>query len=79
MVETAFKRWRKEHRLTQPRAAEILGISPSYVASYDRGVSRTTGKPIEPNDAVRKLMTAYTQGHFEFEPYPLCRSRECDR
>jgi predicted transcriptional regulator len=71
MTETAFKRWRDTHALTQKRAAEILGISKSYVASYDTGKSRTTGKPIEPNDAVRKLMTAYSQGGHNFEPYPL--------
>ncbi len=71
MTETAFKRWRIENGLTQARAADILGVSKSYIASYDVGKSRTTGKVIAPNLAVRKLMTAYSQGNQVFEPYSL--------
>lgn len=71
MTDTAFKRWRDKYGLTQKQAANILGISPSYVASFDQGKSRTTGKIIQPNKAVRKLMTAYSQGKLVFEPYPL--------
>ena len=40
-----FRSWRKRLRLTQVTAAEALGISPSQIFDYERGVKRGTDRP----------------------------------
>ena len=36
-TKSPFTRWRKKHKITQVRVAEILGIAPQYVCVMERG------------------------------------------
>lgn len=47
MRPAQFKSWRETLRLTQEEAADLLGISASSVANYERGSRREDNRPVE--------------------------------
>ena len=48
MTPADFCQWQARMGLTVRAAAELLGVSPSTVQGWRTGISRRTGRPIEP-------------------------------
>lgn len=46
MTPDQFKAWRKHLNLSQPAAANVLGISPASVYNYEKGERSEDGRPV---------------------------------
>jgi hypothetical protein len=66
---TPFKIWRTElMKITQGKAADILGLSVSQVKNLDSGTNRGRDVAAYPTKPILKLMNAATMGH-QYEPW----------
>jgi DNA-binding XRE family transcriptional regulator len=69
VVETNFKRWRRQCGFTQERAARELDLSKSRIEHYDKGVSRSSKLPAAPSYAERITMAVIAQ-KVRLAPWP---------
>lgn len=62
MTAAELKSWRKGLGLTQPQAAEALGISLSMLCNYEKGIDRQTKRPapIPRTVALAAVMLSHT-------------------
>ena len=55
MTSANLRSWRAQMGITQDKAADLLGMSPSNYKDLERGERRTTGKVIEQLDRRTEL------------------------
>lgn len=67
MTPEDFKAWMQQMRLSERRAAEVLGVSPATVGDWVRGRSRTSGKPVTIDKRTALACAAIAKG---LEPWP---------
>ncbi|MGA7326316.1 MAG: hypothetical protein WBX25_17995 [Rhodomicrobium sp.] len=69
-MTTSFRYWREDvMKVSQARAAVLLGKSLSQIKNYDSGISRSHGTPSVPDISTRIHMKALAE-HIEITPWP---------
>ena len=62
MTPTDLRAWQQKMGITGLEAAALLGVSYAAYKDWRRGISRTTGKPIEAGRAVALACAALEAG-----------------
>ena len=62
MKSSELRAWQARMKITGLAAAELLGVSYAAYKDWRRGISRTTGKPIEAGRAVALACAALEAG-----------------
>lgn len=62
MTPSDLRAWQERMGITGLAAAELLGVSYAAYKDWRRGISRTTGKPIEAGRAVALACAALEAG-----------------
>ena len=62
MTPTDLRAWQQKMGITGLEAAALLGVSYAAYKDWRRGISRTTGKPIEAGRAVALACAALAAG-----------------
>ena len=62
MKSSDLRAWQARMKITGLAAAELLGVSYAAYKDWRRGISRTTGKPIEAGRAVALACAALEAG-----------------
>ncbi len=62
MTPTDLRAWQARMKITGLEAASLLGVSYAAYKDWRRGISRTTGKPIEAGRAVALACAALAAG-----------------
>ena len=62
MKPSDLRAWQARMKITGLAAAELLGVSYAAYKDWRRGISRTTGKPIEAGRAVALACAALAAG-----------------
>lgn len=67
MTPSEFKLWRKRHRLTQPEAGELLGLTRQTIAGYERDTKTDGTETIVPRH-IALACAAIAHGLGPWEP-----------